>query len=185
MSRRDFKLQRRAILAGLGLLLVADVALAVYSWNQSSAPGMQAELDRLSRNREFYRADIKRAQDIREKIPAIQKDCDKFEQSMFPVTSGYSSVSAELSELANKSGLRLEDTTFHQAEVQGRDLNAVEIAITVSGGYSGVVRFLNALQRSDNVYAVDGLSAKPESTLGKAVGEVRVQMRLRTYFRTA
>jgi len=30
------------------------------------------------------KADIKRAQDIRENIPAIQKDCDLFEQSLFP-----------------------------------------------------------------------------------------------------
>ena len=182
--RHDFTLERRAILFGVVVLLSADVALAVYGWNVSSARRPQEDLAILMRNRDLLRADIARAQDIRQKIPAIQKDCDQFEQSLYPASTGYSSVSAELGSIANKAGLQLESRTFQQNEVKGRDLEQVEIEAVVTGSYSGVVRFLNGLQRSNNVYAVESLQGKANEGQQVGRGEVRVSMHIKTYFRT-
>lgn len=180
--RHDFKLERRAIVFGLILLVCADVALAVYSWNLSAGRHPQEELAVLTRNRDLLRADITRAQDIRTKIPAIQQDCDRFEESLYPTSKGYSSVSAELDALANKSGLLIESSGFHQTEIKGRDLEQIEIETSVEGSYSQVVRFLNGLQRSPNVYAVDALEAKNDAAPG-GQGHVRVSMHIKTYFR--
>jgi Tfp pilus assembly protein PilO len=180
--RHDFKLERRAIVFGLILLVCADVALAVYSWNLSAGRHPQEELAILTRNRDLLRADISRAQDIRQKIPAIQQDCDRFEQSLYPASKGYSSVSAELDALANKSGLLVDSSGFHQTEIKGRDIEEVEIEAVVEGSYSQVVHFLNGLQRSTNVYAVDALEAKGDTTTG-GQGRVRVSMHIKTYFR--
>ena len=82
--RRDPQRQRQVILIALSALLAADAALAFYSWKLASPAQAQQELKVLSRNRDLLRADVKRAQDIREKIPAIQQECDAFEQSFFP-----------------------------------------------------------------------------------------------------
>jgi Tfp pilus assembly protein PilO len=92
-------------------------------------------------------------------------------------------VSAELSAIANKAGLQLESRNFQQSEVKGRNLEQVEIEAVVSGSYSGVVRFLNGLQRSSNVYAVEALQAKAEVGQQSRQGEVRVSMHIKTYFR--
>lgn len=181
--RHDFKLERRAIIFGLVLLVVADIAFAVYGWNLSAGRQPQDELAVLTRNRDLLRADITRAQEIRKKIPAIQVDCDAFEESLYPATKGYSSVSAELDSIANKSGLSIESSGFHQSDIKGRDLQEVEIEAVVDGSYSQVVHFLNGLQRSQNVYAVEALDAKADSTQG-ANGKVRVQLHIKTYFRT-
>ena len=181
--RHDFKLERRAIIFGLVLLVVADIALAVYGWNLSAGRHPQDELVVLTKNRDLLRADIARAQEIRRKIPAIKDDCDKFEEGLYPASKGYSSVSAELDAIAGKSGLALESTGFRESEVKGRDLQQVEIDATVDGSYSQVVRFLNGLQRSQNVYAVEALEAKADSAQGGG-GKVRLQMHIKTYFRT-
>jgi hypothetical protein len=183
--RRDFKLERRAILLLVVLLVAADVALAVYGWNLSAGPRLQQDLAVLTRNRDLLRADIARAQDIQRKIPAIQKDCDQFEQSLFPASTGYSSVSAELGSIASKAGLQLESQSFRENEIKGRPLTEVEIEAVVSGSYTGVVRFLNGLQRSANVYAVETLAAKSEVAQQGASSEVRVTLHIKTYFRTA
>jgi Tfp pilus assembly protein PilO len=186
MMRHDFKLEKRGLILAVSLLVVADVALAVYGWRMAAAPRSQQELALLIRRRDLLRADIKRAQDIRQKIPAIQKDCDRFEQSLAPESTGYSEVSAELGALAAKSGLQLESRTFHQSDVKGRGLTEVEIEAAVSGSYVGVVKFLNALQRSGNVYAVESLAAKSANEVsGAQRGEVRVSLHIKTYFRTA
>jgi Tfp pilus assembly protein PilO len=182
--RHDFTLERRAILLGLVLLVAADVALAVYGWNLSSARPPQEDLAIITRNRDLLRADIARAQDIRQKIPAIQKDCDQFEQSLYPANTGYSSVSGELGSIASKAGLQLESRSFLQTEVKGRDLEQVDIEAVVTGSYSGVVRFLNGLQRSNNVYAVEALQGKSDQGQQASRGEVRVSMHIKTYFRT-
>jgi len=68
-------------------------------------------------NINLLKADIKRAQDIRENIPAIQKDCDQFEQSLFPARSGYSSTSVlNSAPLPRKNGIRLDDLGFEGDE---------------------------------------------------------------------
>jgi len=182
--RHDFTLERRAILLGVVALVAADIALAVYGWNLSSARRPQQDLAILTRNRDLLRADIARAEDIRLKIPVIQNDCDQFEQSLYPASTGYSSVSAELGALAAKSGLQLESRSFQQGEIKGRNVERVEIQAVVTGSYAGVVRFLNGLQRSSNVYAVAALQAKGDEGQQAGRGEVHVTMHIETYFRT-
>jgi len=117
--RRDFTIQKRLILSLLVLLIGADVALGVYSWNLASTQSAQQELGIMMRNRDLLKKDIQRANEIRSHIPAIQKDCDVFEQSLFPETTGYSTVTAELSALAAKSGLRL-DSPREESQSQSR-----------------------------------------------------------------
>jgi Tfp pilus assembly protein PilO len=182
--KHDFKIERRAIGLGVALLLVADVALAVYGWNLAAAPQSEQDIVVLARNRDLLRADIKRAQDIRQKMPDIQKDCTKFEESLFPESTGYSAVSSELDGIASKAGLQFESLSLRQKEVKGRGLIEVDMDSNVSGNYLGVVRFLNGLQRSNNMYAVEGLTAKSEERQG-AGSIIRVTVHLKTYFRSA
>jgi Tfp pilus assembly protein PilO len=180
--RRDFTSRKRIILSALAILLLADIALAGYSWNIGSASRRQQDLAVLGRNRDLLKSDVKRAQDIRQNIPGTQKDCDRFEHMLFPQSSGYSSVTAELGEMAAKSGLQLEGKTFHEAEVKGRGLTEVFIEVTVDGNYSNVVRFLNGMQRSENVYAIDSLALNSDQSPGSR-GLVKVTVHMKTYFR--
>ncbi|HWW16995.1 MAG TPA: GspMb/PilO family protein [Candidatus Saccharimonadales bacterium] len=184
--RRDFTLQKRLIVSLLVLLIGADLALGIYTWNLASTQSAQQELGIMMRNRDLLKKDIQRANEIRAHIPAIQKDCDAFEQSLFPETTGYSAVTAELSALAAKSNLRLDSRAFTSKNVKGHDLTELKIEAQVTGDYRGVVRFLNGLQRSDNFYAVDGLSARSATaTQGGAKGALQVTVHLKTYFRAA
>lgn len=182
--RRDPQRQRQAILTALIILLGTDAALGLYSWKLASPAQAQEELKVLALNRDLLRADVKRTQDIRDKIPTIQQECDAFEQSFFPERSVNSSVSAELGSLAAKSGLRLDSANFRPEELKGRHMSAVNIQAVVAGRYEGVVRFLNGLQRSKNVYAIEALTAAQEQSQG-AKDLVRVTISITTYFRNA
>jgi len=183
--RRDFKVKKRVILVLLALLVAAAVTLGVYSWDLASAQSTQQEWLLLTRNRDLLKKDIQRAQEIRSRIPAIQKDCDAFEQSLFPETTGYSTVSAELSSLAGKSGLRLDGSAFKPKVLKGSNLTELVIDANVTGDYRGVVRFLNGLQRSANYYAVQGLSARSAGQAQSAKGTLQVIVHIKTYFRAA
>ncbi|MDP9147345.1 MAG: GspMb/PilO family protein [Acidobacteriota bacterium] len=184
--KRDVTLEKRLVIGALALLVLADVALATYSWQLSSSPRTpQQELAIQTKQLELLRADIKRGDSIRQLTPAIQKDCDGFERSLLPVTRGYSEVSAELDSIAKKAGARIEDRGFKQKEIPNRGLQEVSIDITVNGEYTAVVRFLNGLQRSQNLYAVDGLALAGDSQNQGANGPIKVTVHMRTYFRAA
>jgi len=161
---RDFTLQKRLILASLGLLVAADIALAAYSWRLASSPHTpKQQLAQERKQLDLLRADIRRAQDIRDKMPKTREDCDKFEHSLKPATFGYSSIATELGAAAGKASLRIDDLTFKQKGIPNRNMDIVDMDATVTGEYTSVVRFLNTLQRSANLYEVDALSVTADS----------------------
>ncbi|MGA2813613.1 MAG: hypothetical protein ABSG16_19595 [Candidatus Acidiferrum sp.] len=183
---RDFALQKRLILTGLGLLVAADLALAAYSWRLASSPHTpKQQLDQERKELDLLRADIRRAQSIREKIPATQQDCDKFEHSLKLAGSGYSAISTELGAAADKASLRIDDLSFKQKGIPSRNMDVVDMDATVTGEYVSVVRFLNTLQRSENLYEVDALSVTGDSQSHTGNGPVRVVLHMKTYFRLA
>ena len=183
--QNSFKIQRQLIIGVLALLITADLALAAYSWRLSSLPQtpkgqLAAEQGRL----EVLRADIRRAAEIKEKMPATQRDCDKFEQSLRAANSGYSGIATEVGAIAAKAALQVDDIAFKQKAVSARNLESVDVDATVNGGYASVVKFLNGLQRSENVYEVEGLSLTGDSQKNGGNGPVHVIVHMRTYFRT-
>lgn len=183
--QRDFSLQKKGILAGVGLLIVAAVALAIYSYRLANAPQTpRALLNELKFRRDILRKDIADAESIKERIPVILRDCDQFEHALRPSTDGYSALSAEIGETAKKAGLHVDTLGFKQKEIPGRGMDEVAIEATVSGEYINVVRFVNGLQRSQNMYSVSALSLTSDSSAQGATNTLRVALHMKTYFRT-
>jgi Tfp pilus assembly protein PilO len=183
---RDFTLQKRAILIVLGLLLAADLGLAIYSWSLSSSPQTpQREFDEQTTKLGVLKGDIKSAQSIKDNMPATRKDCEEFERSLAPASTSSSSITAEIDEIAKKAGLHIETQTNHQKEVPNRGMVEMSIDATVNGDYGSVVRFVNGLQRSQRFYVVDGLALATDAQSQAATGPIRVGIHLRTYFREA
>jgi Tfp pilus assembly protein PilO len=134
---------------------------------------------------DLLKADIKRAQDIRDRIPAIQKNFDQIENSLFPASAGYSKVRSELGDIGRKSGIQLEDLSFRPSKIPSRGMTQVMVDATVVGDYKSVMLFLNGVQRSPNLYEVDALALATENANQGASGAIKVTVHLKTYFRTA
>ena len=184
--QRDFTFRKRLILSVLGVLLAGDVALGVYSWQLASTPRTpDKEFERQKMQLKLLKGDIDRAQSIRNDMPNIKKDCDKFEQSLPAESNSSSSLSSEFDELAKRSGLQIVTLGAKQKQVPNRGLAEVAIDATVSGNYESVVKFVNGLQRSQRFYILDGLALGSDNQNPKTGGPLRVAVHLRTYFREA
>ena len=183
---RDFALQRKLIIGGLALLLLADGAFAYFIVRLSgSRDQRQQALTMQARQVGLVRADVKRATDIRQKTPEILKDLDDFETSLLPSSKVYSVVTQESDQYAKESHVTLDDVKFHEKEVAGqRNLTELTVEVAISGDYNGVVQYLNRLQRAKSVYIVDGLEVETQNGQGP-VGALRINLHLRTYFRKA
>jgi Tfp pilus assembly protein PilO len=176
-------IQHRKVIVRWSLLiiLVLDVVLVGvnYRLNQSPrvAPGELKRLDLLEKS---YHADNARLDKFRAELPADEKQWDEFFTTHFrPAGAGYSAVSEDLGLLSHSAGLRTDTITFHQHSPDARGLMQIDIATAVEGDYESLVNFLNKLEHSDHFYVLDSLALASSSA-----GKIRLNLQLRTYFRT-
>ena len=181
---RDFTLQRRAILIVVGLLIASDFALAIYSWELSSSPHTpQKVFDEQAIKLGLLNNDLHAAQYIKDNMPATRKDCEKFEQSLPGASTGTSSITSELDEVAKKAGVQVVTLTGRQKEIPNRGMIEWTIEATINGDYGGVARFVNGLQRSQRFYILDGLVLGTDAQSQAATGAIRVGVHVRTFLR--
>jgi Tfp pilus assembly protein PilO len=181
-AKSNWARTRIVILVALGLLLVADVAAGVLWWRTSrqDPAEMRAELKGLELRAKLGQADVARGQKIRESLPQVQKDCDKFYQTAFlDEGSGYSSVDADLGSIAEKAGLRISDTTYKPKDAKTHGVKEISISTTVEGSYSAIIQFISGLERSKNFYLLNDLQLNSAKD-----GAIRLQLKLRTFFRS-
>jgi Tfp pilus assembly protein PilO len=165
----------------LAVILLADVVLIGLQWKLNISPHVQpSELNLLGMMEKQYRADNNRLERFKAELPADEKQWDEFFTTHFhPAGAGYSAISEDLGGLSRSAGLRSDAISFHQHPADARGLMQVDIATSVEGDYDSLVQFLNKLEHSDNFYVLDSL-ALASSSLGK----LRLNVQLRTYFRT-
>jgi Tfp pilus assembly protein PilN len=184
--RRDFTTRKRIILGALVVLVAADLALAVYSRELSSIPQTSPQaLTQQALQLKLMRADIDRAQKIKDRIPDTLKEFDKFEKSFLPASSGSSALLTELGEIARKSGVRLGDISFKPTPIPERNVNELVIDTIIGGDYKNVIQFLNNLQRSSNNYIIESLALATEGSTQGPANVIRVGLHIKTYLRTS
>jgi hypothetical protein len=127
-----------------------------------------------------YRADNARLERFRTELPADEKQWDEFFTTHFhPAGAGYSAVSEDLGELSRSAGLRSDTITFRQHSPDARGLVEIEIGTAIEGDYESLINFLDKLEHSENFYVLDSLALASSSA-----GKLRLNLQLRTYFRT-
>jgi|SRR5580704_10907138 Tfp pilus assembly protein PilO len=168
----------RAIIA---VVLLADAVLIGIQWKINSSPHVQAtDLNRLAMVEKQYRADDARLERFKTELPADEKQWDQFFTTHFhPAGAAYSAISQDLGTLSRTAGLASDSITFHQHPPDARGLMQVDISTAVEGDYDSLVQFLNKLEHSENFYVLDSLALASSS-----VGKLRLNVQLRTYFRT-
>lgn len=166
----------------LAILLTLDVALIILDWrNAETATGSQKlEAAHLKQETAQFEKDVARAQAIRNHMPEVRKNCEHFYTERFlPASTGYSSVVADLGELAGHAGLKTTGVTFKQRAIEKRGVLEIDINASIEGDYPSLIHFINGLERSKNLYLLDQLTLASVST-----GSIKLQLELRTYFRS-
>ncbi len=165
----------------LAFVLLADAVLIGVRYKLNSTPHvLSTDLNRLSMTEKQYRADNARLERFKSELPADEKQWDEFFTTHFhPAGAGYSAISEDLGDLSRTAGLRSDTISFHQHAPDARGLMQVDINTAVEGDYDSLVQFLNKLEHSDNFYVLDSLALASSSQ-----GKLRLNVSLRTYFRT-
>lgn len=171
------KRARLAVLALVGF----DALLFWVNWQFVGAPpeALSEQRDRLREQHALLGADVRRATEIRNRLPQTERDCDQFLVKQFlGEESGYSTVVEDLTRIAVTAGLDTRSVNYKPQELEKRKVVEVDVAATVEGDYRSIVRFINGLERSENFYLLESLGLA--SSQG---GQLRLNLQLKTYFR--
>ncbi len=165
----------------LGVVLALDLVLLLVYLRPGASPQEQKNEElRLQRQHDLLAADVRRAMEIKQRLPQVLRECDEFfAKELRPAATGYSSIVADLGALTQKAGLRTNAITFRQHDIANRGVVEVEVTATVEGDYPSLVSFINGLERSANFYLLNSLQLASSSG-----GGLKLNLQLRTYFRS-
>jgi len=173
---------KRWVLGAVGAFLVLDAGLFVLVWSyESDHPELgKKTLSRLQDEDRKMTADIRRAQRIREQLPDVRKDCSDFLQdTLLEASTGYSTIEADLGKITAAAGLPAGGVSFKQKPTDKQGIVEVQVNALIEGDYSELVKFINGLERSKNLYLIDSMSLNS----GREHG-ARLSLMMRTYFRS-
>ncbi|HUJ41115.1 MAG TPA: GspMb/PilO family protein [Candidatus Acidoferrales bacterium] len=163
-------------------ILLVDAALLAVVWHYSS-DHPQADKTYIARLQDQDRrmvADVRRAQAIREQLPDVKKDCNSFlEDTLLRSSTGYSAIVSDLGKVTAEAGLPPGAVAFKQKSADEKGIIEVEVTAVVEGNYASLVKFINGLERSRNLYLIDSLSLASSRETG-----ARLSLAMRTYFRS-
>jgi Tfp pilus assembly protein PilO len=179
---RPIETVKRWVFRALAALLLLDAALASVVWHyESEHPEADKRyIERLQAEDRVMASDVSRAQAIREQLPDVKKDCESFQHdTLLPSSTGYSAIVADLGKITADAGLPLGGVSFKQKSSDQKGIIEVEVGAFVEGDYSALVKFINGLERSKNLYLIDSMSFASGHERG-----VHLSLIMRTFFRS-
>jgi Tfp pilus assembly protein PilO len=166
---------------GLAVVVLADAALVYVNVQSGDAGSQMRSLEELTRQHAEMLRDIRRAEEIEKNLKEnVRKQCDTFfAEQLRPADGGYSSIVADIGEVAKNTGLQASGISFREREVEGRGVVEVQVSANVEGNYPSIVRFINGLERSKSFYLLNRIALDSSEA-----GLVKLTLELKTYFRS-
>jgi len=170
------------VVGAIAVFVLADLALLVVLWqaNREAPAEMRVRRQQLALKAAKLDADVMRGERIRASLPQVnQQSSDFYEKSFLNPKTAYSTVDADLAEIATKAGVRTSGFNDMRTEIPSRKVAELQITMSVEGDYSSLLKFVSGLEQSKNFYFLNALQ------LGSgASNAVRLQVGVHTYIRT-
>ncbi len=158
-----------AALVILNIVLVVRLGLALRDLGSSR----QEQLVQLQIQLAQFQAQTARLNGLPQKVEQSRLDADKFYKQRIP--PNYSSILADLGAVATKNNVRLTRAGYTQTPaIPG--LAELRIDANLAGEYSGVMHFINDLERDKTLYVISTLTLT-----GQQGGLVNLRLRVTTY----
>jgi hypothetical protein len=172
----------RALLRlGVGLLLAANAVASYFVFRPfgGSAQDLRRQAAELNAEIRQKQALLKRTQALASKIELGRDEGDQFMGRYFlPRRSAYSTIVAELNDLAGQAKITPKESAFAVEPVEGSDiLLMMQVSANYEATYQDLVRFVNLLDKSNRLLVVESLNATPQQGGGK----LNVMVKLDTF----
>ncbi len=161
-----------AIMAGVDLL----AAIVYFSPLVGSAESRRQEIARLQTELAVKTAQVAPLKDLDKKVMLAHDQIGDFYKKRFP--SQNSQIPTEFGKLAAANGVTIEQGKYTVKGMETGQLQRVEMEADLSGNYTSLAKFINALERDEMLFIINSVTLG-----GEPQGNVKLNVKLETYLK--
>ena len=162
---------RTLIRAGLGALTLANVIALYFVIRPIGGSAQELSQQALDMHLQIrqQQGTLDRTRLLASKIESGRGEGDKFMTNDFlPRRIAYSTIMAELNDLAGQAKVAPHDSSLALDAVDGSDtLDMLQISANYEGLYPDLIHFINLLDKTDRLLIIESLNATPQQTGGR------------------
>jgi|ERR1700688_304376 type IV pilus assembly protein PilO len=174
----DFRQTRKKMKSALAILVGVDVvAVAIFlSPLVGSTTSRRQELNQLWSELQFKTRQVEPLRNLDKKVVVANGQITDFYNKRFP--SQDSQIATQFGKLAAANGVTIEQVRYSIEGDEIAHLHAVEMDAALAGSYVSLAKFINALERDDMFFIIDGIGLA-----GEQKGPIKLKMKLATYLK--
>ena len=170
-TRKKLKLTL-IVMGGVSLLAAA----LYFSPLVGSAQSRQLERNQLQAELTTKTRQVAPLKDLPQKIELAKHQISDFYANRFP--SQNSQIYAELGKVAAANNVKIEQVKLKPADTTNNGLQPVEMEADLSGSYTSLAHFINALERDEMFFVVNSVTLN-----GEPQGAVKLSVKLEAYLK--
>jgi hypothetical protein len=172
---------RAVIRLGLGVLVAANLVAAYFVVRPIGGSAEELSQQALEMHSQIRQQQgvLDRTRVLVSKIESGRGEGDRFMSSYFlPRRPAYSTIVAELNNLASQAKIAPRDSAWALVPVEGSEtLDMLQISANFEGAYPDLIHFINLLDKSDRLLIIESLNATPQQSGGR----LNVMLKLDTF----
>lgn len=174
----DLRHTRKQLKVTLGILGGVSVAAAVLYFSPvvGSADSRRTDLNRLQAELTIKSHLVAPLKDLPQKVNVASGQIADFYKNRFPAQN--SEILSEVGKLASENSVVIEQGRYKPAEEVTVGLQPIEMEYDLSGNYSSLARFINALERDQMFFIINSITLN-----GEPQGAVKLSVKLETYLK--
>ncbi|PYX71657.1 MAG: hypothetical protein DMG78_14660 [Acidobacteria bacterium] len=170
-TRKKMKLTL-AILGGVDLL----AAVLYFSPVVGSVESRQMERNQLQAELTAKNRQVAPLKDLPQKIGIAKQQIADFYRNRFP--SQNSQIYGELGKVAAANGVKIDQLRNKPADTSSNGLQPIEMEADLSGSYTSLARFINAMERDEMFFVINSVTLG-----GEPQGAVKLSVKLEAYLK--
>src|SRR5580765_2418059 len=167
----------------LGVLGAVDLLLIIYLLLPGTSPAAKlAQEQSLEEQERMLVREVAPLENIDKTLAQTRVDVKKFYEQKVP--SEFSQISQHLTKLQQETGVAMQgihytpDRNFQNDKNNLQDIQLINIDTTVTGEYTKVARFINAMEQDKLVFVIDQISLTSQES-----GIISLQIKVQTFLK--
>lgn len=174
----DLRQTRKKLKIALAVLGGVDVLAAALYFSPlvGSAESRRTELNRLQAELTTKTRLVAPLKDLPQKVEIAKVQISDFYRNRFP--SQNSQIYSEIGKVAAANGVKIEQVRNKPAETTSNGLQSIELEADLSGNYTSLAHFINAIERDQMFFIINSVSLN-----GEPQGAVKLSVKIEAFLK--
>jgi len=174
----DLRQTRKKLKVTLAVLGGVDVLAAVLYFSPlvGSVESRQMERNQLQAELTTKNHQVAPLKDLPQKIEIAKHQIADFYRNRFP--SQNSQIYGELGKVAAANGVKIDQLRNKPADTSSNGVQPIEMEADLSGSYTSLARFINAMERDEMFFVINSVTLG-----GEPQGAVKLSVKLEAYLK--